>query len=151
MNLADSSTALKDGCSQLNGTTSFRSEAKHSLGLDIVTKAIYYSETRFADPKLLAKFVKERKGIIIDFEAITARQSNVYLASIARDICHESGWIAGWICLSEAAPSSGLHKQLMKDTASCAEIYSNLRVTDKREPRVDIRMEVTSSPNTDSL
>ncbi|KAL4950528.1 hypothetical protein BDW69DRAFT_187280 [Aspergillus filifer] len=77
---------------------------------------------------------------------------NVLLASLVREVADEAGWLAGWICLAQACPDSGIHQQLLEDVRLGVDVYNNIKASD--EPKTyapELTFSVVSSPRKDSL
>ncbi len=72
------------------------------------------------------------------------------LVSLVRGVCKDRGWLAGWRCFSQAAPAV-LHKQLIDDVVTCAEVYSRICVSPNLAEPVDVGITVKANPNVDSL
>ncbi|KAF4626052.1 hypothetical protein G7Y89_g12107 [Cudoniella acicularis] len=104
------------------------------------------------NPSSLDKAIEKYSDFLVDCNQWTTVERNKCLATLVREVCNTQGWLAGWICLSEAAPRCGLHTSLMEDLATCVDVYSRIHVAEKRDKPVnDIRITVVSPQNTDSL
>ncbi|KAH6718821.1 hypothetical protein BKA61DRAFT_669165 [Leptodontidium sp. MPI-SDFR-AT-0119] len=125
--------------------------AKFSSGLDIATRAIFNSTEEFTVSRNIQERTFVEIGIPSTNTPLSIGKTNVSLANLVRDACQSYGWLAGWNCLSQAAPDCGLHEQFMEDTVTCAEVYSRIRVSPYQSNPIDVDMTVTSSPSVNSL
>lgn len=126
-------------------------EAEHSKGLDAITQAIYKATAESSDPDNLAKAVKARTGVSLNCDRLTGAQRNACLATLVRDVCEEHGWLEGYSCLLEAAPACGLQKKLLCGIATCAKVYDRIKVAERLDGPVDVRMKVVQRQNSDSM
>ncbi|KAG4443420.1 hypothetical protein IFR05_001099 [Cadophora sp. M221] len=112
--------------------------AEFSSGLDIVTRAIFNSTKEFTVSREPQKPTFAETGTPATNTPSSIRGTNVSLANLVRDACQKDGWLAGWKCLSQVAPDCGLHEQFIKDTVTCAEIYSRIRVSPYQSTPIDM-------------
>ncbi|KAJ0425152.1 hypothetical protein BJY00DRAFT_308479 [Aspergillus carlsbadensis] len=128
-------------------------ECDFSTELDAATRAIRdATEQEIAEPKALAKTFALYTGGVLPIDTLAVSHRNAVLASLVREAANEAGWLAGWICLAQACPQSGIHPQLLDDVCLGVDVYNNIRASD--EPRrydTDLHFSVVSSPRKDSL
>ncbi|KAL2794804.1 hypothetical protein BJX66DRAFT_337594 [Aspergillus keveii] len=123
------------------------------MGLDATTRAIQQvSDQEIAEPTVLAKTFKLYTGGVLPLDTLVILQRNTLLASLVREAANEAGWLAGWICLAQACPDSGIHPQLLDDVCLGVDVYNNIRASDKpRKYETDLHFSVVSQPQWNSL
>lgn len=86
-----------------------------SIALDATTRAIQHADLDISPTNALSDVVKKHVGRDLDVQGMTVAQKNACLASLVRDVANECGWLAGWTCLAQACPDSGMHNTLLED------------------------------------
>lgn len=125
---------------------------EHSLGLDIATTSIFDGQVDISEPKTLAKVVEMYTGADIDYDKLSEKERSASLACLVRDVATEQDWLAGWVCLSRAAPHCGLWARLIEDVSTCVDVYRRVELRDTASSVVEgLNMEVVSDPDPDSL
>lgn len=125
--------------------------SEHCTGLEITTRAIFYSISEFTDQETLERAIGEHTGSSTSLNGISTSERNARLACLVRDIANSKGWLAGWHCLAKAAPGCGLHEALMRDVTACTEVYSRLKATTEARSCIDVSMTEVSSPDVGTL
>jgi hypothetical protein len=125
--------------------------SEHCTGLAIATKAIFHASSEIINQETLQQAVEEHAGIAVSFNSGSISNRNAFLACLVREVATSRGWLAGWHCLAQSFPGCGLHKDMMKDVTACAEVYTQLNVTNERRSFIDVDMTVVSSPEVRSL
>ncbi|OJJ05877.1 hypothetical protein ASPVEDRAFT_32222 [Aspergillus versicolor CBS 583.65] len=124
----------------------------HSTGLGIATTAIFEGQVDITDPTTLAKVVQEYTGAIIDYENASQKERSAALADLVRHVAAEKDWLAGWTCLSKAAPSCGLWSRLIEDVSMSVDVYRRVKLNDTARPMVDgLTIHVVAQPDPNSL
>lgn len=127
-------------------------DAEHSLGLNIATTAIFEGQVDISEPKTLARVVQEYTGVVIDCSQLPEKDRSALLACLVRDVANEQDWLAGWVCLSRAAPRCGLWARLIEDVSTSVGVYRRVELRDAATSVIeDLKMEVVSDPNPTSL
>lgn len=115
----------------VNDTSRRPMDTPHSAGLDIATTAILEAQVDISDPVTLAKVVKEYTGHTIDYGELPEKE--------------RSAALAGWTCLSKAAPDCGLWARLIEDVSTSVDVYGRVELSDTARPVVeDLLVEVVS-------
>jgi hypothetical protein len=90
-------------------------ECEFSITLDATTRAIRDAELEIAQPKAFPMAIEAQMGGIVDLSALSIAARSALLASLVREVANEKGWLAGWKCLAQASPDSGIHNALLED------------------------------------
>lgn len=124
----------------------------HSAGLDIATTAIYEGQVDISNPETLSQVVHEYTGATVNYAEWSERERSAALAGLVRDVATERDWLAGWTCLSKAAPNCGLWARLTEDVSTSVDVYHRVKLSYTPRPVVeDLTIEVVSQPDPHSL
>ncbi|BCS26975.1 uncharacterized protein APUU_60023S [Aspergillus puulaauensis] len=139
-------------CSTANNAPWQPLNTPHSAGLDIATTAIFEGQVDITDPTTLAKVTQEYTGATVDYSRVSEKERSAALAGLVRHVAVEQDWLAGWACLSKAAPNCGLWARLIEDVSVSVDVYRRVKPSDTARPVVeDLTIEVVAHPDPHSL